>query len=84
MPAVVEAALRVGRWPVSSLVRSHYGEDLFGADVRRAQGRQPFGVLEQNFRVNDGTVNNDHYNDFMLTPLSYGGHHGINHAAITP
>jgi hypothetical protein len=81
MPAVVEAALRCGRWPVSSLVESHYGADLFGDDVRREQGRQVFGVLEQNFRVDDGAVHNDHYNDFMLTPLSYGGHYGISHAA---
>lgn len=81
MPAVVAAAMRNGRWPVSSLVRSHYGEDLFGADVRREQGRQVFGVLEQNFRVNDGAQHEDPYNDFMLTPLSYGGHIGIGYAA---
>ena len=65
MPGVLQAALRNGRrFAVSDA--SSYGS-AFDTTARAEQGRLPFGVLEQNFRVEDGVVAPGRYNDFALS-----------------
>lgn len=65
MPGVLQAAMRNGRQFAAADVGS-YGL-AFGYMARREQGRLPFGVLEQNFRVEDGIVEPGRYNDFALS-----------------
>jgi hypothetical protein len=65
MPGVLHAALQNGRRFAASDVIL-YGP-MFGATQRADQGRLPFGILEQNFRVEDGVVAPGRYNDFALS-----------------
>lgn len=65
MPGVLQASMQNGRRFASHDAAS-YGS-RFDAQNRIADGRQPFGVLEQNFRVEDGIVAPGRYNSFALS-----------------
>lgn len=65
MPGVLQAALKNGR-RFSAADAASFGM-LFNPHVRRELGLAQFGVLEQNFRVEDGVVAPGMYNDFALS-----------------
>jgi len=67
MPGVLHAATQNGR-RFAAADAPVLGA-IFSTTQRAAQGRPPFGVLEQNFRVEDGIVAPGRYNDFGLSYL---------------
>ena len=67
MPGVLQAA-RQNHRRFAALDADRYGPE-FSLEARLAAGRLPFGLLEQNFRVEDGVVgqNGRSYNDFAVS-----------------
>ena len=65
MPGVLQAASHNSR-RFAAADAAEYGH-RFSREARRGQDRLPFGVLEQNFRVEDGIVKPGRYNNFALS-----------------